>query len=109
MAKSELKTEAHEVLKLLSPSHFWRAIEKPPYPYQHAFLEDTSQHIIIKAGRQTGKSTAAAIKALHTALLPDRSVLIVSPSLRQSTEIFRKVQGYATKAKLAPRRATQTE
>ncbi|MHC1597239.1 MAG: phage terminase large subunit [Methermicoccaceae archaeon] len=109
MAKSELKTEAHELLKLLSPSHFWRAIEKPPYPYQHAFLEDTSQHIIIKAGRQTGKSTAAAIRALHTALLPNKSVLIVSPSLRQSTEIFRKIQAYATKAKLAPRRATQTE
>ena len=109
MAANDLKTEAHELLKLLSPTHFWRSVERPPYPYQEAFISDRSQHIIIKAGRQTGKSTAAAIKALHSALLPNRNVLIVSPSLRQSTEIFRKIQGYTTKASLEPKRATQTD
>ncbi len=107
--RKEVAKEAMEMLKLLSPVHFWKAVEKPPYPYQEQFVRDTSRYIIIKAGRQTGKSTAAAIKALHTALLPNRTVLIVSPSLRQSIEIFRRTQGYATKAKLPIKRATQTE
>jgi len=43
-------------------------------------------------GRQCGKTTAASIKALHTALFyPNSLTLIVSPSIRQSSEMFRSI------------------
>jgi len=42
--------------------------------------------------RQAGKSTVTAALALHTALFqPDSLILLLSPSLRQSAELFRKV------------------
>jgi hypothetical protein len=45
--------------------------------------------------RQSGKSTAAALVALHTALYrPGSLALLLSPSLRQSGELFRKVAGF---------------
>lgn len=44
----------------------------------------------INASRQIGKSTCAALVAVHTALAePDGLVLCVAPSLRQSAEWFR--------------------
>jgi phage terminase large subunit-like protein len=48
--------------------------------------------LLLLATRQAGKSTVAAALALHTALVQTRSpVLILSPSTRQSGELFRKV------------------
>ncbi|MDB4890455.1 MAG: hypothetical protein JWL61_2310 [Gemmatimonadetes bacterium] len=42
--------------------------------------------------RQSGKSTTAAVQALHEALYcPQSLALLLSPSLRQSSELFRKV------------------
>jgi hypothetical protein len=42
--------------------------------------------------RQSGKSTSVSILALHTALYtPDALVLVISPSQRQSKELFAKV------------------
>ena len=46
-------------------------------------------------GRQTGKSTAIALKALHYAFSRPRStVLIVSPSERQSRLLLEKVKAF---------------
>ena len=64
-----------------------------PYPYQEAFLRDRSPLIAACCGRQVGKSTLAAIKALHFALANNNTqVLIVSAGLRQSILLFDKVQ-----------------
>jgi hypothetical protein len=43
------------------------------------------------ASRQSGKPLTAALLAVYTALIYSDPVLIVSPSLRQSQEAFRKV------------------
>ena len=49
------------------------------------------------ARRQSGKSTTVSALALHTALFtPGGLVLLLSPSLRQSGEIFRKVLRWPT-------------
>jgi phage terminase large subunit-like protein len=49
--------------------------------------------LLLNCGRQTGKSTTAAHLAAHTAIYYKNSlILLVSPSLRQSSEIFRKVR-----------------
>ncbi len=45
--------------------------------------------------RQAGKSTATALYALHEALYgPPALVLLLSPSLRQSGELFQKVAAF---------------
>jgi len=48
--------------------------------------------MLLNCCRQSGKSSVAAWLALHTALYRERAlVLLLSPSLRQSGELFRKV------------------
>ena len=63
-----------------------------PYPYQKDFLRDNSRRIVACCGRQVGKTTLAAIKALHFTLTHDSvRVLVVSAGLRQSIYLFDKV------------------
>jgi hypothetical protein len=73
-------------------SLFETAIGAPPDPWQAALLRSDAQHTILNIARQGGKSTVAAVKAYHVAVFnPPALVLLVSPSLRQSSELFRKV------------------
>jgi phage terminase large subunit len=63
-----------------------------PDAWQGQLLHSTAARILLLCSRQAGKSTAAAALALRVALLTPRSlVLLCSPSLRQSGELFRKV------------------
>jgi len=63
-----------------------------PDPWQAGVLRSTSRHLLLLNSRQSGKSTTAALLALHRAFFyPGSLVLLVSPSLRQSGELFRKV------------------
>jgi hypothetical protein len=68
----------------------------PPDPWQREFLLAPDRQVLLNCSRQSGKSTVVAALALHTLLFVARSlVLLLSPSLRQSAEIFRKViDGY---------------
>ena len=62
-----------------------------PDPQQAAFLASTANHGILNCTRQWGKSTMAAIKAVHRAYTrPDSLVVVASPSERQSAEFVRK-------------------
>jgi hypothetical protein len=70
-----------------------------PYSYQEAFLRDRSRLIAACCGRQVGKTTLAAIKALHFALAnPITQVLIVSKGLRQSIILFDKILTFTDQA-----------
>lgn len=63
-----------------------------PDPWQRAVLKSTASRILLNCCRQSGKSAVAAALALATALAePGSLVLVLSPSLRQSQESFRKV------------------
>ena len=63
-----------------------------PDPWQQQVLGSKQDRLLLLATRQAGKSTVSAALALHTALVRPRSpVLILSPSTRQSGELFRKV------------------
>jgi hypothetical protein len=63
-----------------------------PDPWQRDVLRSPSKRLLLNCSRQSGKSTIAAVMALHRALFqPGSLTLIVSPSLRQSTEMYRKV------------------
>jgi hypothetical protein len=64
-------------------------------PWQEALLRTTAPQVILNCSRQSGKSTVTAIKGLHRAIfVPDSLILLISPSLRQSKELFSKVTGY---------------
>ena len=60
-------------------------------PWQQQLLRSDSQHILLNCSRQSGKSTMTAALACWQALFePGSLVLLLSPSLRQSQELFRK-------------------
>jgi hypothetical protein len=64
-----------------------------PDPWQAEILESTARQIIMLVSRQAGKSTISSIRALHRALyFPFSLVLLLAPSYRQSSELFRKVR-----------------
>jgi hypothetical protein len=63
-----------------------------PDPWQASVLRSTGKRTLLNCSRQSGKSTTTAVAALHQALYHPRSlVLLGSPSLRQSSELFKKV------------------
>jgi len=67
-----------------------------PFHYQAKLLKDRSKRIVACFGRQTGKTTIIAAKAVHFAYTnPKVTVLIVSPSLRQSMIMFQRVCDFA--------------
>jgi len=60
--------------------------------WQRDAVRSRSPRTIWNVSRQAGKSTTAAVIALHRAVFfPGSLVLLVSPSLRQSSELFRVV------------------
>lgn len=63
-----------------------------PDPWQSRVLQSANRRLLLNCSRQSGKSTTAAALALHQAIYhPGSLVLLVSPSLRQSSELFKKV------------------
>jgi hypothetical protein len=65
-----------------------------PDPWQAQVLRSASKRRLLLCCRQSGKSTTTAILGLHRALYrPGSLVLMLSPSLRQSGELFRKAIG----------------
>ena len=85
-----------DLMLALDPVAFSRHIGIEPDPWQAEVLRDESQRVLLNCCRQSGKSTTTATKALHTGVYrPNSLILVVSPSLRQSSELFRKIkQGY---------------
>ncbi len=74
------------------PVAFATLLHIDPDPWQRDLLTATEEHIILNCARQSGKSTIVALRALHHALITPRSlVLILSPSQRQSAELFKKI------------------
>lgn len=63
-----------------------------PDSWQRTVLRSDADRVLLNCCRQSGKSTIAALVGLHTALYsPGSLILLVSPSERQSKELFRKV------------------
>jgi Terminase large subunit, T4likevirus-type, N-terminal len=70
---------------------FARLVGYEPDSWQEQLLHSTAARVLINASRQSGKSSMASIIAMHQALTtPPSTVLILSPALRQSAELYRK-------------------
>jgi hypothetical protein len=66
-----------------------------PDVWQSDLLRSDARQMILLCSRQSGKSTITSILALHQAIYkPDSLILLLSPSLRQSQELFRKLQDF---------------
>lgn len=75
----------------LDPARILAAQGLTPDPWQQDLLLRPRRQLLLNCSRQTGKSSVAAALAIHTALFsPGSLTLLVSPSLRQSTELYRK-------------------
>ena len=89
MAEADL---AADLALALDPAEGFRRAVGDPDPWQTGVLRSDATRILLLCARQTGKSTATAALALYEVLYrPGALVLLVSPSLRQSQELFRKV------------------
>lgn len=76
----------------VDPVAFARACGIEPDKWQRDVLMSDARKWLLNCCRQSGKSLTTALRAAHEALYtPGALVLLVSPSLRQSGELFKKV------------------
>jgi hypothetical protein len=74
---------------------FAKELRIVPDPWQEDLLSSPSKRMLLNCSRQSGKSTMAAVMALHRALYHPKSlVLCLAPALRQSQELFGKLNSF---------------
>lgn len=75
----------------LDPVVLARRVGLDPDPWQADVLRSASPRMLLNASRQSGKSTTVALLTVHTAVYqPGSLCLMLSPSLRQSGELFKR-------------------
>jgi hypothetical protein len=104
LSAAKLKGMADALRYSLDPVTFatdlldWR-----PDPWQAEVLREPSKRVLLCCSRQAGKSTTVAVMALHTALhQPGSLVLLLSPTDRQSKNLFQKVVDFLRALKEKP-------
>ncbi len=97
---------AHDLRWSLDAAAFAReAVGFTPDPWQADVLTSASPRLIMNCSRQSGKSSVTSVLACHQALYqPGSTILLISPSLRQSSELFRKVARYFEQIGHAPKK-----
>lgn len=89
-----LRAVADDLACGLDPAHFAQSLGFDPDPWQRDVLRSQARQALLNCSRQSGKSSTVAAVALHRAVFrPGSLVLMLSPSLRQSAELFRKTAG----------------
>lgn len=100
IAEKVRQLQHEEAFEINGPADFAEKIlGMKPFPYQAKLLEDASKRIVACMGRQTGKTTIIALKAIYFAdTNRDVIVLITSPSLRQSMIMFDRIASFVFSA-----------
>jgi hypothetical protein len=74
---------------------FARDLGMVPDLWQERLFRSDAPRVLMNCARQTGKSTAAGVLALHKALTQEGAlVLILAPAERQAKELFSKVADF---------------
>ncbi|MGB3552489.1 MAG: terminase family protein [Candidatus Binatus sp.] len=78
-----------------TPAFFHACTGFDPDPWQIQVLESVSPKLALNISRQGGKTTVCSAVALHAALYdsPGENVVLLAPSLRQSSEAMRAITG----------------
>jgi hypothetical protein len=85
---------ARDLALALDPAALARTVGLELDPWQRDMLRSNVPRVLLNSSRQSGKSTVTAVLAAHTALYePGSLVLLLSPALRQSQELFKKCLG----------------
>lgn len=85
---------AQDLASALDPVELARRVGIIPDDWQARLLRSDSSRLLVNCSRQAGKSLTAALLTVHTALYqPGSLCLLVSPSERQSGELFKTVRG----------------
>ena len=87
--------KAQELVRLAlagDPALIMQSAGMTPDPWQASVLRKRPRQLLLNCSRQSGKSSTVAAGAIDEALFcPDSLTLVLSPSLRQSQELFRVV------------------
>lgn len=87
-----------------SPVAFANSLGFTPDSWQEKVFNWNGKRLLMNCCRQSGKSTVSAILALHQAKYYEKSlILLVSPTFRQSSELFRKVTDLSDQLQVKPR------
>ncbi len=82
---------ARDLARALDPAALAAGVGMTPDPWQTDVLRSDAPRLLLNCCRQSGKSTTCAIKAVYVAVYePGSLILLLSPSQRQSGELFRK-------------------
>jgi hypothetical protein len=83
---------ASDLTMALDPAKLLDVMSLERDDWQVGALRSTAQRALWTCSRQSGKSTTASLKVAHKAMFNANTLcLLISPSLRQSSEIFKKV------------------
>jgi hypothetical protein len=92
-----------DLARALDPVLLARDVGVEPDVWQAELLRNRPRRSLLLCARQSGKSTATALLALWVAIYEAPAlVVIVSPSQRQSAEMFRTLMLYHAKLEGAP-------
>lgn len=81
-----------DLRRAVDPAELAPVVGMDPDPWQTDLLRSSSRRQLVNVCRQGGKSTTTSVLATHRAVyVPGSLVLCVSPSQRQSGELFKKI------------------
>ena len=80
---------------------FWECTQNPPYTFQSQILNDEQKYLVVRSGRQLGKTEVISVKALYEAIYqPNSQILVVSATQRQSDILYSRIRSFAKKVGL---------
>lgn len=95
---------ARDLARALSPVAMARECGIEPDRWQANLLDANPRRSLLLCSRQSGKSTVAALLVLNAVLfIPAAQIVVVSPTQRQSNELFRTIVGFLGRLPGAPR------
>lgn len=90
--QTSIQPLSSDLAAALDPVVFAQKCGIAPDRWQADVLQSSHKRMLLNCSRQSGKSTTTAIIGLHRATYhPGSLVLLISPPLRQSSELFRTV------------------
>lgn len=100
---------ACDLSRALDPVLFAGDCGIAPDPWQADLLQERPKRSLLLCSRQSGKSTVTALLALWTAIYEAPAlILLLSPSQRQSGELFKAVLGFHARLAGAPSLASES-